>query len=262
MLGGDAYRVGANRLFVDMARCFAGARIASLRFDPRGRGDSDGPPPPFDELAPDLCAAIDALQDLDRRLKRIVVVALCDGVQASVAHAAADSRVTGLVLINPWVETSGSRDREAVRVRYRRRLLERRFWRDLLHGRVRLSPAVRTIARFFVAAVPKPAGTRESEQAHDPASRLGKALQQVDAPVRLVLSGCDRTADVLRSEATRNTELKAAFARPSLSVTTYAEADHTFSDRGDRDALITHLQGWLTEDRSIRDQSSQKGTRP
>jgi alpha-beta hydrolase superfamily lysophospholipase len=138
--------------------------------------------------------------------------------------------------------------------------LERRFWRELIHGRVRLAPAVRTIARFGLAAVRTPAATGEAEQASDPASRLGKTLQQVDVPVHLVLSGCDRTADVLRSEAARNVALKAAFARPTVSVKTYAEADHTFSDRGDRDALITHLQGWLTEDRSIRDQSSQKGT--
>ena len=40
--GGDQYRVGSHRMFVELARTLANAGIAVMRFDHRGIGDTAG----------------------------------------------------------------------------------------------------------------------------------------------------------------------------------------------------------------------------
>ena len=61
VVGGPQYRVGSHRQFVHLARCLAEHGYPTLRFDCRGMGDSEGAPPGFEAIAPDLDAAVTAV---------------------------------------------------------------------------------------------------------------------------------------------------------------------------------------------------------
>jgi len=106
VVGGPQYRAGSHRQFVLLARSLAEAGVASLRFDLRGMGDSEGPRTDFEHAQADIRAAIDALCGAVPRVEQVVLWGLCDGASASALYAGGDRRVAGLALFNPWVRTA------------------------------------------------------------------------------------------------------------------------------------------------------------
>src|SRR5690349_15977659 len=69
VVGGPQYRAGSHRQFVLMARELARAGYPVLRFDYRGMGDSDGAPCSFEQIDPDIRAAIDAFMKHEPQLR-------------------------------------------------------------------------------------------------------------------------------------------------------------------------------------------------
>src|SRR5690606_15104146 len=102
VVGGPQYRVGSHRQFILMARRIAAAGIPVLRFDVRGMGDSEGQPRSFDRLDSDIRAAMDAFAFALPSVTRIVLLGLCDAASAILIYGYTDSRVRGLILLNPW----------------------------------------------------------------------------------------------------------------------------------------------------------------
>jgi alpha-beta hydrolase superfamily lysophospholipase len=97
---------GWGRSGVDTARKLASEGIASFRFDSANVGDSpphaDSPPQVlYSELQTrDAMAAVDLMQaELGGD---VMVVGRCSGAYLAIRHALADSRVSGLVTINPF----------------------------------------------------------------------------------------------------------------------------------------------------------------
>ncbi len=99
--GWGTYRIGPHRIFVEAARAFASAGFPCLRFDFRGRGESEG-----DVAETTLLDMIDdAKQAVKEMLKRdgisqVVLLGLCSGGEVAVGTAASDSNVNGLVLLS------------------------------------------------------------------------------------------------------------------------------------------------------------------
>lgn len=97
--------IGWRRVGVDHARALAAAGITSLRFDLAGLGESrDEPGRPAnliysDLLLPDVHAAVDALAR--RGHKRIALTGVCSGAYVALTVAAADPRVSDVVVFNP-----------------------------------------------------------------------------------------------------------------------------------------------------------------
>jgi Serine aminopeptidase, S33 len=100
---GVLHRVGPHRLHVNLARRLAEAGFPALRLDLSGIGDSDGVPGDLtfrESAVADTRAAMDQLAD-SLQAPSFILFGLCSGADNSLATAAADPRVAGVVLVDP-----------------------------------------------------------------------------------------------------------------------------------------------------------------
>jgi exosortase A-associated hydrolase 1 len=137
VVGGPQYRIGSHRQFVKMCRAAAANQIPAFRFDVAGMGDSTGEPAPFYQQAADIHAAINQFFVLQPQLTSVVLWGLCDGASAillALRHKA-DPRVSGLVLLNPWVRQQHSYAQTLVKHYYLQRFMQKEFWQKLFSGK-------------------------------------------------------------------------------------------------------------------------------
>lgn len=136
-------RIGPHRMFVPMARRLASRGCPVLRFDFRGRGDSEGAvsAASIRSMVSDTRAAIDCA--MARAPGRpIVLLGICSGGKVAIATAAGDPRVSGLALwsaepMGPMRQKDGTRRKSASALRlYTAKLLRPETWRKLLTFRV------------------------------------------------------------------------------------------------------------------------------
>lgn len=244
VVGGPQYRAGSHRLFTQLARGLAEAGYATLRFDVRGMGDSAGEPRPFDALSPDIAAAMDALQARLPHIDDVVLWGLCDGASAALLYVdeVADARVSGLVLLNPWVRSAVSLARTQVQHYYRQRLMDPAFWGKLLRGGVGLAALrewhdKRQLARRgdAVDALPKASFQQ----------RMARAWLHFDKPMLLQLAARDETAQEFLLHSGTDPAWRGAMERSALTCCTLPDADHTFSTPEHAQQVIAETMDWL-----------------
>jgi len=222
VVGGPQYRVGSHRQFVQLSRALAREGIASMRFDCRGMGDSGGDKQPFDDIHEDIRAACDAFC-AESGIERVVLWGLCDAASAAMMYSIEDSRIAGLVLLNPWLQSEDARARTMVRYYYLRRLVSKEFWLKLLGGKVKVRTGLREARSYIKGSMSESSRPTGSYQ-----SRMQSAMAQFKGKICLILSGSDLTA--------REFELQAlgvngwpSFRADSCLVHRLKGADHTFS---------------------------------
>ena len=151
-------RIGPHRMFVHMARRLAVRGCACLRFDFRGRGDSEGDTlqASIRTMVLDTGAAVDfaAAQYPGRP---IVLLGICSGGKVAVASAASDGRISQLVLwsaepMGPMRDGAGRQRKSADVLRtYARKLLRPETWRKLLTFRVNVRMVSKAVTGQEVA---------------------------------------------------------------------------------------------------------------
>lgn len=240
VVGGAQYRAGSHRQFVQLARFLAAAGYPVLRFDFPGMGDSPGDPVPFEDSAPHIAAAIDALCGHPVKVNRAVLWGLCDGASASLLYLQArhDPRVTGLVLLNPWVRSDAGLARARVKHYYRQRLLEPAFWRKLVAGGVGWQ-ALRGLGSNLRTMRQKSPQTITFQE------RMAQGWQAFPGPILLLLSERDLTAlEFVEHANTRSGWVgwsrKAALIRHTLPL-----ADHTCSTPQSQQSVQALVRDWL-----------------
>jgi len=262
LAGGPQYRVGAHRQFVSLARHLASQGLAAMRFDVRGTGDCVGEHPGFDRLDDDIRCAIDAFAREVPTVRRLVLWGLCDGASAACLYAPRDQRVSGIVLLNPWVQnTSGDNGAdEPLKSYYLRRLFTTWFWRKLLSGRMDIVRTgrrlVSKVARRFkplyepAMSTPTPARSAPGESrapAPTMSSLMASNLLRSGIPFYLALSQDDLVARQFEYGALPTPEWAAVLHLQALEVAHLAGADHTLSTPGAKREMEALSARWAQE---------------
>ena len=228
--------IGANRLTVKLARDFAASGFASLRIDVAGIGDSNAWPGTPDNLTDsigscaDVRAAIDWLEE--RGYRQCVVVGLCSGAHLAFNSAFLDSRISGMVLVNPQLFVFTEQDNLSLFKRWLQQA-----WQGMLRSKISLAPYTpKSLRRIFKRTAAKVAKNGEL-------STLFGRLANRGVETLLVYSGDDIGLDVLEIHLGPRAKIQDNHRNIRLEI--IAGADHTMAKRWARDYLAAVLARFL-----------------
>ncbi len=246
VVGGPQYRAGSHRQFLLLSRALARTGYPAMRFDHSGMGDSGGRPICFEALHDNISAAIDAFQKKCPNVSRVVLWGLCDAASASLLYldARKDRRVSGVVLLNPWVRAEASLARAHIKHYYGRRLMQAEFWRKVATGRFGLRQAI----GGFMGNLRKAAQKTESARSDEALPFQGKMLRGIEGfsgEVLLLLSENDYTAKEFLEVVRKDRAWAAILGR--LTRKEVGGADHTFSSASWRKEVETLTIDWLDD---------------
>ena len=256
VVGGPQYRIGSHRQFTLMARELAAANVPTLRFDCRGMGDSGGTFPGFENIIPDIHAAMNAFVSNTPGLSEVVIWGLCDAASAALFYGYRDPRVTGMILLNPWIRTESVQARAYIKHYYPGRLAKLDFWRKVRRGDFRWVDTVRSV--FAVAKIALGSssagggGNEASELSLDEQSslplpaRMADGLRRFEGRVLVILSEKDLTAREFEETVTRSAAWRKLLAQKRVSSLRLGHADHTFSRREWCDRVAAWTRDWVT----------------
>ena len=247
VVGGPQYRAGSHRQFTQLARDLAASGIPAMRFDYRGMGDSEGELQTFENVDDDLRAAIDRFFLEVPGLQDVVLWGLCDGASAAAMYAPQDPRVSGLVLLNPWVRTDAGQARATIKHYYKDRLFDARLWKKIGSGQFDVKGSVRSLCENVGKAfASKPAAAAEAGLPAAPLpERMQLALARFGGRVLVVLSGADLTAQEFADLASRPGAWQRLLSAPRFTRQQIDKADHTFSRRPWQDQVSHWTRDWL-----------------
>jgi len=151
--GWAGYRIGPHRMLIHTADRLRQEGFATLRFDVRGRGDSEGEgeETSLDDMIEDTLAAAEFLQR-ETSCAEVVLLGICSGANVSIGAATQRPQVRELVLwsILPF-QPEAKATQKVRRARfylggYLRKALRRETWARLFRGEVNLRGVGRAVA--------------------------------------------------------------------------------------------------------------------
>ena len=230
IVGGPQYRAGSHRQFTLLARSLGEAGIPSFRFDSSGMGEREGEKREFDETKEDVFSAAETFLETVPGVSRLVLWGLCDAASCAMMYAHLDSRVIGMILLNPWVHSGEYAPDVKLTHLYRPFLLRGNKLRHLVLGRSKIIPALREMGRDTLTMFQNRSfysSAKSSRRSFVQAMLDG--LQQFQHSVMIVLSEEDLTASEFSSLIAHDANWRRAISNPSISLNTLPAADHTFS---------------------------------
>ncbi len=250
VVGGPQYRAGSHRQFVLLARDLAKQGFAVFRFDCRGMGDGSGEFPGFEHISPDIQAAVNTFQAQVPAVQQVVIWGLCDAASAAMIYAHSDARVSGLVLLNPWVRSASGQAQTLLKHYYLKRFFSAAFWRDVLTGKFRALASVRSFLSNLLAATSKSSGGEQAAAGKTDSrpfqQRMRDGINRFDGRVLLVLSGNDLTAAEFRDLIASEGNWRPGLEREGVEQHEFADANHTFSCADARNQVAKVTARWLT----------------
>ena len=228
---------GSHRQFTLLARSLAEQGVAAMRFDYRGMGDSEGSMRDFERVDDDLRAAIDTLFEQVPELTEVVLWGLCDAASAGALYAARDARVTGLVLLNPWVRTESGAAKATLKHYYRDRIFNASLWKKIASGSFNPGAAARSLVGLLGRAKQQAGPGALPDRMHD-------GLGAFAGKVLVILSGADLTAQEFAGVA-QSPKWRSLMATPRITRKLLPKADHTCSRREWHDQVAQWTAQWV-----------------
>ncbi len=246
VVGGPQYRVGSHRQFLLLSRALAIAGYPAMRFDHSGMGDSTGVLENFETSNKSISAAIEAFQEKCPNVVNVVLWGLCDAASASLLYldATHDSRIAGIVLLNPWVRSDATLARTHIKHYYGQRLLQVEFWRKVLTGKLGVGQALGGLITSFMRARLTTDSTNVGVILPFQ-KRMMRALKEFQGQVLLILSGDDFTAKEFLESIWNDPVGATVLESSSLRRVDIAGADHTFSSAEWRQSVEVTTIGWI-----------------
>jgi exosortase A-associated hydrolase 1 len=246
VVGGPQYRAGSHRQFVLLGRRLSEAGIAVMRFDYRGMGDSTGNPVSFEQTGPDIAGALTSFLEACPSLQRVALWGLCDAASACLLywHRSPDPRVSGMVLLNPWVRSEATLAKVHLTQYYPQRLASRDFWVRLIAGKVDVIRALRALAKRF-SALNRAHIDGTSRVQFGFQSKMLDALKDFGGPILLITSDRDLTAMEFLEHCRSTGTFEELVARGNVEHHALAAADHTFSSAAWRGDVEQATLNWL-----------------
>lgn len=141
--GWSGYRIGPHRILVAAARAFNESGAATLRFDLRGRGDSEGDPfdVGLDDMIDDALAAIDFLKN-ETGCERVGLLGMCSGSNVAIGTATLNPEIRDLILWSILTFQTHKKAGDSARrggrfaVEYARKIFRADTWRKLFRGAI------------------------------------------------------------------------------------------------------------------------------
>lgn len=255
------YRIGPNRMYVEMGRKLAAMGLPSIRIDVSGIGDSviwEGEwenHPYGDQLTLDIREAIKALKS-SKRAESFGVAGLCSGAFVGYHSALADESIVSVVLINPqtfvWedgmsldVNPLANRDQTEY---YKRRFFAKEAWMKLLKGGVDPRYAATALAGRVADVTRATMAKIKSKIPIDPSkgsdvARALDAMTKRGVDVLFVFAGGDPGIDNLNEKV--GTAMQALTKRSNFTIETIDGPDHSFTPLWAQDDLDRVLVGHL-----------------
>jgi exosortase A-associated hydrolase 1 len=233
-----------------LARYLAQHGTPVLRFDYRGMGDSQGESICFEDAERDIRAAADILFERIAGLTDIVIWGLCDAASAAMMYAFQDTRISGLVLANPWARTEKTIAKTYLHHYYRARVFDWALWKGIITGKVNIARSmaeflqvVRRTMRIARKSSAAPSSTVLDEVPY--LQRMQSGLKEFTGQVLFIISGDDLTASELSDLVAEPGQWQELMMRPNVQRKDLAEANHTFSRKAWRDEVADWTDEWL-----------------
>lgn len=247
VVGGPQYRIGSHRQFVKMCRAAAAQNIPAFRFDVSGMGDSEGEPTPFYQQSADIHAAIAQFFLLQPQMTSVVLWGLCDGASAILLalRQQPEPRVSGLVLLNPWVRQQQSYAKTMVKHYYLKRLTNKEFWQKLFSGKFKALQSVTSLWQNLQQANQKTAAASSAPAASNEQNyvlHMQQSWSQLQAKVCVITSGEDLTAQEFLDLCQQDPEWRQLLQQAEHHH--IETANHTFSTtewRGNVEQISTNF---------------------
>jgi exosortase A-associated hydrolase 1 len=239
-VGGPQYRAGSHRQFVLLANELAAQGYAVMRFDYRGMGDSTGEPRTFENVEEDLRRAVDHFLARVPEVTEVVIWGLCDAASAALFYSHQDPRVTGMVLLNPWVRTAQGEARTYLKHYYLRHAFSAAPWAKLFSGQFDLAASAASFVRNL-----RRAGAAGKQVLPE---RMAQGLASFEGQVLLILSGNDLTAKEFSDLAASSKRWRRLLSSQRVAQHRLADASHTFPRRDWRDQVARWTSAWLKLD--------------
>lgn len=244
VVGGAQYRAGSHRQFTLLARDMAAHGYPVLRFDYRGMGDSEGEVRSFEQAGDDIRAAVDQLMEVVPDLKKIALWGLCDGATAALFHAQQDSRVSGVVLVNPWARTEVGEARAYLKHYYHARLTDAGLWKKILGGKFKYKAAGQAFLELLSRAL-RNGSIAASDELGTLPDRILDAFSRFKGRTLVILSENDLIAKEFCDVYSGSPRWRRLIHLPQVEIFHLKNANHTFSQRAWREVVASQTRKWL-----------------
>lgn len=149
--GWAGYRIGPHQMFTKMARRAEKLGFCSLRFDFRGRGDSEGDTEAatLSTMISDALAACAFLRE-STDVAEIALIGDCSGSEVAIGAGPLDPTIRAMILWSAPIVAGDRRSLEAAKrkhilITYLRKLLYRETWQKLFGRRLQLGQIWRVL---------------------------------------------------------------------------------------------------------------------